>query len=102
MQITFVLEDLCPDCLKCFTVSASISEIFWKPTRRNIITLRNEINVCIYLQNVGRVRRVRDRMVVGFTTTYALSVHHHYRCELEPRSWRGVFDTALCDKVCQW
>ena len=21
---------------------------------------------------------------------------------LEPRSWRGVLDTALCDKVCQW
>ena len=29
-------------------------------------------------------------MVVGFTTM------------LEPRSWRGVLDTALCDKVCQW
>jgi hypothetical protein len=40
----------------------------------------------------------RDRMVVGFTTTYA---YHQYRCGFESRSWRGVFDTTLCDKVCQ-
>ena len=33
-----------------------------------------------------RGRRGRDRMVVGFTTTYAISAYHHYRCELEPRS----------------
>ena len=24
------------------------------------------------------------------------------RCELKARSWRGVLDTTLCDKVCQW
>jgi hypothetical protein len=23
------------------------------------------------------------------------------RCELKARSWRGVLDTILCDKVCQ-
>jgi hypothetical protein len=23
-------------------------------------------------------------------------------CEFEFRSWRGVLDTILCDKVCQW
>ena len=23
-------------------------------------------------------------------------------CEFEPRSWRGVLDTTLCDKVWQW
>jgi hypothetical protein len=37
----------------------------------------------------------RDRMVVEFT----ISAYH---CEFEPRSWRGVLDTTLCDKVCQW
>ena len=26
----------------------------------------------------------------------------HYSCEFEPRSWRVVIDTTLCDKVCQW
>jgi len=40
-------------------------------------------------------------MYIGFTTTYAISAYHHYRCELESRSGRGVLDTTLCDKVCQ-
>jgi hypothetical protein len=46
--------------------------------------------------------RGRDRMVVGFTTTCAISAYHHYSCEIEPCLWRGVLDTTLCDKVCQW
>jgi len=36
-----------------------------------------------------------DRMVVGFTTTYAISAYHHWSCEFESRSGRS-------DKVCQW
>ena len=50
-------------------------------------------------------RRGRDRIVVGFTTTPAISTYHHWRCEFEPRSWRCVLDTTLwkslsvtCDK----
>ena len=31
-------------------------------------------------------RRGRDRMVVGFTTTYAISAYHHERCEFKSRS----------------
>ena len=46
--------------------------------------------------------RDRDRMGVGFTTTCPISAYHHWRCEFEPRSWRGVLDTTLCDQVCQW
>jgi hypothetical protein len=48
--------------------------------------------------------RGRDRMVyvVVFITTYAMSAYHHYSGEFEPRSWRGVLDTTLCDKVCLW
>ena len=40
---------------------------------------------------------VRDRMIFGFKTTCAIS-------EFKSRSWRGVLDTRLCDKVshCQW
>jgi hypothetical protein len=34
----------------------------------------------------------RDRIVIGFKTTYAISASHHYR---------SVLDTTLCDKVCQ-
>jgi hypothetical protein len=37
-----------------------------------------------------RSRLGRDRTVVGFTTTYAISTYHHYNC-----------DATLCDKVCQ-
>jgi hypothetical protein len=35
-------------------------------------------------------RRGRDRMEVGFTTTYAISAYHHWCCEFESRSGRGV------------
>jgi hypothetical protein len=58
-------------------------------------------------------------MVVGFTTTYAMSAYHHWCCEFESQSGRGVqhyvikfvsdlrqiggfLYTTLCDKVCQW
>jgi len=30
------------------------------------------------------------RMEVGFTTTYAIGAYHHWCCEFESRSWRGV------------
>ena len=35
-------------------------------------------------------RRGRDRMVVGFATTYAISAYHRWCCEFESRSGRGV------------
>ena len=53
------------------------------------------------LSQVRKVRRGRDRMVVGFTTTYAISAYHHKSCEFESHSWQGVLDTTLSDKVCQ-
>jgi len=37
----------------------------------------------------GEGRRGRDRMVVGFTTTYAIGAYHHW-WEFEYRSRRGV------------
>jgi hypothetical protein len=43
-----------------------------------------------------------DRMLAAYTTTCAISAHHHQSWEFEPRSWRGVLDTTVCDKVCQW
>jgi hypothetical protein len=44
-----------------------------------------------------RGRRGRDRMVVGFTTTYAISAYHHWCCEFESRSGRDVLH--LCKIV---
>ena len=35
-------------------------------------------------------RRGHDRMVVWFTTTYAIGAYHHWCCEFESRSGRGV------------
>jgi len=32
----------------------------------------------------------RGRMVVGFTTTYAISAYHHWCCEFESRAGQGV------------
>jgi hypothetical protein len=39
---------------------------------------------------VLRGHRGRDRMVVGFTTTYAISAYHHSCCEFKSGSGRGV------------
>jgi hypothetical protein len=63
------------------------------------IKLCEDINLVIktfwfrnFLISVGGrgCRRGRDRMVVGFTTTYAISAYHHWWCEFESRSGRGV------------
>jgi hypothetical protein len=37
-----------------------------------------------------RDHRDHDRMVVGFTTTYAISAYHHWCCEFESLLGRGV------------
>ena len=58
--------------------------------------------IYLYILIVIWDRHGRNRMVVRFTTTYAISAYHHWSCDFEPRSWRGVLDTTLCDKVCQW
>jgi len=49
-----------------------------------------------------RARRGRDRLVVRLTTTYVISEYHSQSCEFEPRSWRCVFDTTLCNTVYLW
>jgi hypothetical protein len=42
-----------------------------------------------------------NRMVVGFTSTYAISAYHHKCCEFVSHSWQDALDTTLCDQVCQ-
>ena len=60
----------------------------------------------IYYSNtkcINRGRRGRDHMVVGFTTTFAISAYYHKKFEFESRSWRSLLDdTTLCDKACKW
>ena len=57
--------------------------------------------IIIRLNIVSVGRRGRDRMVVGVTTTYAISAYHQWCCEFESLSGRGV-QQSLCNKVCQW
>ena len=70
--------------------------IWWE---RWVILLSN-----MYDTISGRGRLGHDHMVVGFAPFYAISVYHHKSCESVPRSStrRGVLDTTICDKVCQW
>ena len=49
-----------------------------------------------------RAWRGCDHMVVRFATIYAISAYHHWCCELESHSWRGVLDITFCDQVCKW
>jgi len=63
-----------------------------------LIILYNHLHPLFLNPRRGR----RDRMVVGFTATCVIGAYHHFLiCEFKPRSWRGVLDTTLCDKVCQ-
>jgi hypothetical protein len=43
--------------------------------------------------------RGRERMVVGFTTTYAISAYHLWCYEFESHSWRGVLDTSTIKQL---
>jgi hypothetical protein len=42
-----------------------------------------------------RVRSGGDCMVIGFTTTYAISAYHHWCCEFESRSERDVWHYVI-------
>ena len=73
--------------------NGSAKLVLWaKPLKS--LTKRLYTNVILMpslvLHKVFWGRRGRDRMVIGFTTTYSISVYHHWCCEFESRSERGV------------
>jgi hypothetical protein len=45
---------------------------------------------CLFHQWLTICDHGRDLMVVGFTTTYAISAYHHWCCEFESRSGWGL------------
>ena len=49
------------------------------------------LHVATIAHGVYQSRRGRDRMVVGFTATYAFSAYRHWCCEFESRSGRGHY-----------
>ena len=116
--LSFFFWPLC--CLSFFDLRIMITSL-WYPlttTIKNLIKCQYYFNcdIIIYIRLVHSIyiyccvrplqhlwgRRGRDRMVVGFTTTCAISTYHNYSCEFEARTWQSVLDTTLCDKVCQW
>jgi len=48
------------------------------------------LRCCSPVYNTKRGRRGHDRMVVGFTMIYAIDAYHHWCCEFESQSGRGV------------
>jgi hypothetical protein len=77
---------------------------FWWVKKKKIKTnpIFNLILIRLQYIRLKRGCSVRSHMVVGFTTTCAISVYHHLSCEFKSRSWRGVLETNSCDNVCQW
>jgi len=65
-----------------------------KFSKHEIYLIRKKINLTL----ASRDSLGRDRMEVGFTTTCTITAYHH----LESHTWRGVLDTTLCVKFCQW
>ena len=57
--------------------------------------------ICTITINIFCTYSGRDRIVVGCTTTYAISAYHHYRCEFESNSGEVHSMQTYCDKVCQ-
>jgi hypothetical protein len=61
-----------------------------------------QVYTVYWLGDFGVGSSCRDRMVVGFTTTYAISAYYHWCCEFKSRSGRGVQLYSLYAKFCQW
>ena len=58
----------------------------------------------IYLDG-WKIRWIDNMQNKYFTNfNYLMGILTNMQCQLsiESRSWRGVLDTTLCDKVCQW
>ena len=83
-------------CTSFMTVYEVSIQIWWMIFKSFLYVM-----LSVSLMSCGGFRG-HDCMVVGFTTTCAISAYHHYSCEFEPRSWRGVRDITLCDEVYQW
>jgi hypothetical protein len=68
----------------------------------NIFIYTCHIHIVSMIQIQMRERCGHDRTIVGFTTTCAISAHHHYSYKFQSHSWLGVLYTTLSGKVCQW
>ena len=85
----------------CFTQGDKLFNTGYKSVIESYSKLFDNNLSILLIINFGGPRG-RDRKVVGFTTTCVISTYQHWSYEFKPRSWRGVLDTTLCDKVCHW
>ena len=74
--------------LKNVNKSVEFILVKYKTHRVNKLVFLRDFDV-VLLSMQTRDCRGLDRMVVGFTTIYAISAYHHWCCEFESRSGRG-------------
>jgi hypothetical protein len=76
----------------CYIIKSSshVSDLFYPcDFTSQYIKMKTSI-VCVF------------QLCLGTVVICAITAYHYLSCEFEPCSWRGVLDTTLYDKVCQW
>jgi hypothetical protein len=72
----------------CFSQTSFVTKQVQVRERKQYLIICCNTKRCV-VRIFKRGSRGRDRMVVGFTTTYTIGAYHHW-CEFESRSGRGV------------
>ena len=77
-------------CNSCGSYCLHVYFQFWQIIYIHNVcpTTMNEARRCCL--TLTRGRRDRDRIVVGFTTTYAIDAYHHWCCRFDSQSGWGV------------
>jgi hypothetical protein len=82
-------------CSKMLFISKSVRNLYNILPKINISTFVYSYDICMWsfviiLHPCLTCHRGLDRMLVGFTTTYAISAYYYWCCEFESWSERGV------------
>ena len=92
-----------PPHTECYLTKLGNNTMIHKITCRNQFKIKNyifsNINLPLTLTNTLWSWSYGSWI---YNYLFAISAYHHYHCEFESHSWRGVLATTLCDKVCQW
>jgi hypothetical protein len=60
------------------------------------------VNLLVFIVTISNLFCFHDTILCRWIYNYLCNAYHHLNWEFESYSWRGVLDTTLCDKVCQW
>jgi hypothetical protein len=69
--------------------------------RRPMLFMTDLLYTYIYIDNLKRCILFYSVALIKWKANNT-TLYHCNSCEFDHRSWRGVPDTTLCDKVCQW